>query len=593
MQTHCVTVLRRIKSSEGRAESSGSHVSRPAPPTCVHLPCRPNAYANRSLCLLLNPVTQAPFFPPSQPFSRLRFVRSLLAISLLASKSPRSFKRSPPTNEHPISNYLDQSILSANDTTQQTLTRLHRTVPRMANHNHWSGVGPPRPYASYRGNYGFSPYPTHPAARGRGRGVPRGRVRGGVHHNRTLVNNNSSAAAVPPSDGTGDIDATEYAESPSSPATVSQTRTSQPSITSTPQSANRTSHPSNNQSAPQQTLLVNEVRFTISHDGKVLTKVTRMLPSLRSHEHASTNIIEAQESNAETPAVTRISGVNFYRSRNGNKYFRQDRRDEIALQKYSDLFSFPVTPSNAIVRATRPRKSTQLCAKFHSTGTCYPALSFAKILRNLFPMDRYSPPRRATNKCVGLCSNGPKCLFTHDHNKVAICKEFLQKGHCFRGAGCNLSHDPTPNRTPACIHFLRDACTKPDCRYAHVKIDPSADICRDYATIGYCEKGASCTERHENECPDYANTGSCPNKKCHLPHIDRAGQLRKIAGVQNIPSQQAVDKSSKSESDKEDDKDDVDSDDLEEDAPMLHSAGSPSAATDMNSFSQQQDFIHF
>jgi hypothetical protein len=463
----------------------------------------------------------------------------------------------------------------------------------MANHNYWQGVGPPHPYASYRGNYGFSPYPTH--VRGRGRGAARGRVRGGVHHNRTLVNNNSgsSTAAVPPSDETGDIENTEYAEVPSSPATVPQTRTSQPSVSSTLQSANRTRHTSNNQSAPQQTLLVNEVKFTISHDGKVLTKVTRMYSYLNTRLYGITNNSEAQESNAETPAVTRISGVNFYRSRNGNKYFRQDRRDEIALQKYSGLTSFPFTSSNVIFRATRPQKSTQLCAKFHSTGTCYPALSFASLQRNSFPMDRYSPPRRATNKCVGLCSNGPKCLFTHDHNKVAICKEYLQKGHCFRGAGCNLSHDPTPNRTPACIHFLRGACTKPDCRYAHVKTDPSADICRDYATFGYCEKGAACTERHENECPDYANTGSCPNKKCHLPHIDRAGQLRKIAGVQNIPSQQAADKSSKSDGDKAEDKDDVDSDDLDEDISMLPSARSPSGATEMSSFSQQQDFIHF
>jgi hypothetical protein len=183
-------------------------------------------------------------------------------------------------------------------------------------------------------------------------------------------------------------------------------------------------------------------------------------------------------------------------------------------------------------------------------------------------------------------------LFTHDLDKVAICKEYLQKGQCFRGAGCNLSHDPTPNRTPACIHFLRGNCTKPDCRYAHVKVDPAADVCRDYAILGYCEKGATCTDRHESECPDYANTGSCPNKKCHLPHIDRAGQLRKIAGVQNIPSQPAD--SSKSDSDKEDDKDEVDSDEVDEEVSVLPSTSArrPSNATTMSSFSQQQDFIH-
>ncbi|KAL8740117.1 MAG: hypothetical protein Q9190_007143 [Brigantiaea leucoxantha] len=38
--------------------------------------------------------------------------------------------------------------------------------------------------------------------------------------------------------------------------------------------------------------------------------------------------------------------------------------------------------------------------------------------------------------------------------------------------------------------------------------------------------------RHIHECPDYANSGLCRRKKCTLPHVDRAGQIRKHAANQ-------------------------------------------------------------
>ena len=31
--------------------------------------------------------------------------------------------------------------------------------------------------------------------------------------------------------------------------------------------------------------------------------------------------------------------------------------------------------------------------------------------------------------------------------------------------------------------------------------------------------------------PDYANSGFCHKKRCKLPHIDRAGQIRKAAAA--------------------------------------------------------------
>ncbi|EME89224.1 uncharacterized protein MYCFIDRAFT_23661, partial [Pseudocercospora fijiensis CIRAD86] len=115
--------------------------------------------------------------------------------------------------------------------------------------------------------------------------------------------------------------------------------------------------------------------------------------------------------------------------------------------------------------------------------------------------------------------------------KVAICKDFLYKS-CPAGVNCDLSHEPSYERVPACTHFLRGNCTKTACLYPHVNVSFDAPVCRPFATLGFCSKGVSCGDRHVFECPDYANAGHCANikkGKCPLPHIDRAGTLRKAA----------------------------------------------------------------
>lgn len=143
---------------------------------------------------------------------------------------------------------------------------------------------------------------------------------------------------------------------------------------------------------------------------------------------------------------------------------------------------------------------------------------------------------KKADNLLGQCRKGPSCNFIHDPAKVAVCKEFLSKGTCHLGTSCNLSHEPNPHRTPACIHFLRGNCTNSQCRYAHVNVSPNAPICPAFANVGYCEKGASCSQRHEFECPEYASKGSCGNSRCRLPHIDRAGQLRKAAKPEQFSS---------------------------------------------------------
>lgn len=172
-----------------------------------------------------------------------------------------------------------------------------------------------------------------------------------------------------------------------------------------------------------------------------------------------------------------------------------------------------------------------------------------------------------------------------------MCKDYLQTGSCPAGDSCDLSHQPTAERTPACLHFLRGKCSNPSCRYAHVRVNPSAPVCKDFAVLGYCSKGASCAERHVHECPDYANAGVCRKSKCHLPHVDRAGQIRKHAAnvIDSAAGSHEEDDSDIVSDDEYDaiNSDDVDSDALEEDL-MQFTDDAPSHA-----LSQQQDFVQF
>lgn len=56
-------------------------------------------------------------------------------------------------------------------------------------------------------------------------------------------------------------------------------------------------------------------------------------------------------------------------------------------------------------------------------------------------------------------------------------------------------------------------------------------MCRDFAVLGYCEKGIDCDKQHVRECPDFAESGTCPNPKCKLPHVIRANRNRARAAA--------------------------------------------------------------
>lgn len=164
---------------------------------------------------------------------------------------------------------------------------------------------------------------------------------------------------------------------------------------------------------------------------------------------------------------------------------------------------------------------------------------------------------------LGVCTKGPACRYDHDPAKVSICKDFLQKGTCPSGDSCDLSHDLTPERTPTCLHFAKGNCSNPTCRYSHIRLSPSALVCRAFGIYGYCEKGVNCTERHVHECPDYSNTGVCNTKGCKLPHRLKASVIRRNTARTDAAADEDGSDLSSEEGDPID-SDDVDSDDMEE-----------------------------
>ncbi|KAG7444879.1 uncharacterized protein BT62DRAFT_969988 [Guyanagaster necrorhizus] len=141
-------------------------------------------------------------------------------------------------------------------------------------------------------------------------------------------------------------------------------------------------------------------------------------------------------------------------------------------------------------------------------------------------------PRFST---TGVCSRGLTCMYNHDPDKVAICWNFLQ-GNCSNNA-CLLSHDPTPERTPLCLHFAnKGRCTRENCPFPHVNVGARQGVCRDFAVLGYCEKGLDCDKQHVRECPDFAEKGTCTTKGCKLPHVIRANRRKPVTSSTGDPA---------------------------------------------------------
>lgn len=143
-------------------------------------------------------------------------------------------------------------------------------------------------------------------------------------------------------------------------------------------------------------------------------------------------------------------------------------------------------------------------------------------------------------------------------------------------------------------------CSNENCPFAHIKVNPAAPICRPFATLGYCDKGAECTERHVRQCPDFDQKGVCTDKTCKLPHVERAARKRVVAAQAAAAAARAHGSSSNDDmglesdvSSEEDgeaiDSDDVDSDTLSEYEYVRRDEG----PEEFGDITMQTDFIHF
>ncbi len=74
------------------------------------------------------------------------------------------------------------------------------------------------------------------------------------------------------------------------------------------------------------------------------------------------------------------------------------------------------------------------------------------------------------------------------------------------------------------------------CKYPHVRLGARSGVCRDFAVLGYCEKGGDCDKEHVRECPDFAETGVCEKKACKLPHVIRANRQQGLVNARSAPA---------------------------------------------------------
>ena len=331
-------------------------------------------------------------------------------------------------------------------------------------------------------------------------------------------------------------------------------------------------------------------RFQVCNRGSKLRREKGLNPPLQPTWHTSNKHSPAGLDNQAhpTPKSAVISGIEFTRSKNGNLYRSDLMKEGRSVMWRAECKIWRGLKKLTVARPlTKKPANSEPCKRFTRTGTFRPPLIEQLIAR---PWQRGQASSLGTNESLGQCQFGPKCRFAHDPSQVAICREFLKSGNCPQGSHCDLSHTPSYERVPACTHFVRGNCSKADCRYAHVRVDPGADVCRAFTELGFCSKGTSCTHRHVFECPDYSQSGVCRDPNCRLPHVDRAGQLRKQArkesGTSEDPgSSKQPDLMEVDDPAAEAETDDISSDDLDE--GIILGATNPSS----HGLSQQADFV--
>ncbi|CAG8984214.1 hypothetical protein HYALB_00004197 [Hymenoscyphus albidus] len=306
----------------------------------------------------------------------------------------------------------------------------------------------------------------------------------------------------------------------------------------------------------------------MERDAREKAKLSRHLHRVAAGPHSGAGAYPRSASAPSTYEIN-IQGIQFRVAKNGSKLLKTPGERLPSVMAYrGDKFSVPVwsLPCEGDLNAAKatPKSAFVGGVKFHRSknGNMYRS-AIIKAHRRTAVVKKINEPCKMFTT-TGSCSKGPRCRYNHDPSKTAVCKEILLKGVCPSGEACDLSHELTPERTPACLHFAKGNCSNPNCRYTHVRVSPNAHVCRSFGIYGYCDKGTGCEERHVHECPDFSNTGTCTTKGCKLPHRYKASVMR---GNTNRGEASGEDGSSDLSSDDDEDaidSDDVDSDEFEE-----------------------------
>lgn len=258
------------------------------------------------------------------------------------------------------------------------------------------------------------------------------------------------------------------------------------------------SHPSRNKSL--KLVLVNGVPFKVDSSRR---KLVRMDGSA-----------DKEAAKSMTPKRLKVNGMTFIRSNKGNLILRKPGSSAAPIH------------ASLQTKKKRNKKELQYCSYYR----------------------------------WGTCTKGSRCPYLHDPRRIAICLAFLRgkcphafsattpknsevvgagNGGADGGSTCVLSHTPTSQNMPLCIHF--PDCRRRDCKYLHPTTMTSTSatqqqgvvvpVCRRFALGGFCELGAGCSHRHVFECPDFVESvdgstgdGGCPRgSKCRLRHGKRSG----------------------------------------------------------------------
>ncbi|ORX81360.1 hypothetical protein BCR32DRAFT_293304 [Anaeromyces robustus] len=224
--------------------------------------------------------------------------------------------------------------------------------------------------------------------------------------------------------------------------------------------------------------------------------------------------------------VTTILGVKYQKSLDGRRLTVYKSLDQRMVKINGIEFKLSPTGIKLVRKVTETNKAEITPKIVQYKNDLYYRTKSGNLTKNitksLLLTNKLVNSEKAISYCsyyirFGKCKNR-KCRFIHDPDHVSLCPKFL-KGNC-QDKNCLLDHSKNPKKLPLCVHFQNGNCLNDNCPYVHVKLNENAEICKDFALKGICEKGLSCPKKHLYQCPEFANTGKCSNIKCIFLHVN-------------------------------------------------------------------------